>query len=138
MKRRTCGEDWMGGVHFSPCLRSVAWMVGLEGSSFVEHLNLSLVPGGRGYMAGMDWMDGATFLPFSSTIAPRCRRVSLQRSLVIRRFQPRFYNTTFLHSPPPRLPDCTICSGSRARTTLAGRHTIHSHRLTQKSGNNQI
>ena len=53
----------------------------------------------------MDWMDGATFLPFSSTIAPRCR-VWLQRSwLVIRRFQPRFFNAIFLLTP--QLLDCT-------------------------------
>ena len=39
---------------------------------------------GPGCMSGMDQMDGATFLPFSFTIAPRCR-VSLQRRrLVIR------------------------------------------------------
>ena len=61
---------------------------------------------GPGCMSGMDRMDGATFLPFSFTIAPRCR-VSLQRSwLVIRRFQPGFYNTVFLLSCTTYWADC--------------------------------
>ena len=69
----------------------------------------------------MDWMDGATFLPFSSTIAPRCR-VSLQRAdSLYAAFSRDFTTPSFAHTPLARLHNMFE---PIARTILAGtQHT---------------
>ena len=66
-------------------------------------------------------MDGATFLPFSYTIAPRCR-VSLQRAdSLYAAFSRDFTTPSFAHTPLARLHNMFE---PIARTILAGtQHT---------------
>ena len=72
----------------------------------------------------MDWMDGATFLPFSSTIAPRCR-VSLQRrDSLYAAFNRDFTVHLFAHHPTcAQLHN--MLSQVPEHYSLAGRRPMH-------------
>ena len=130
--------DWMGGVHFSPCLRSVAW-IGWIG--WMEFCGTSQSEFGPWWprIYGWDGLDGWSDIPPFLVD----NRASLSPSLVAT--EPRYtplsaeilqHHLFCNHHHHPTCPIAQYALGREPEQPWqAGRHTIHSHRLTQKSGN---